>query len=81
MINSSLSMLNKIPRMIVPILWMNEMISVDEDTKKDLEKVTFIPLGARILGISLVGAGIFLWAVFLIISVATIYLRENNILI
>ncbi|KAM3724802.1 Uncharacterized protein ACO02O_07918 [Dirofilaria immitis] len=77
MIDGNLYMFDKIPTMIVPVLWMNELISVDEYTKNDLEKITFLPLIARILGILVVGAGLFLWAAFLIISLTRMYLKRN----
>lgn len=38
-------MFDKIPSAIVPVLWMKELIDVDEDTKHDLEKVVFMPRG------------------------------------
>ncbi|EJD76150.1 hypothetical protein LOAG_16851 [Loa loa] len=77
MISGNLYMLGKMPNMIVPVLWMNELINVDEQTKKDLETVVLMPRGARILGISLVGAGLLLWIVFLIISLRNIYLGRK----
>uniref|UniRef100_A0A0R3S5K0 Integrin_b_cyt domain-containing protein n=1 Tax=Elaeophora elaphi TaxID=1147741 RepID=A0A0R3S5K0_9BILA len=70
-------MSDKMPSMIVPVLWMKEFIYMDEDTRKDLEKIVLMPRGARILGIVLVSAGLLLWTVFLLISLWKIYLRKN----
>ncbi|EJW78083.1 hypothetical protein WUBG_11007 [Wuchereria bancrofti] len=66
------------PSMIVPVLWMNELISLDKETREDLEKVVLMPRGARILGISLVGAGLLLWTIFLIISLRNMYLKRKD---
>uniref|UniRef100_A0A915PWY3 Malectin-like domain-containing protein n=1 Tax=Setaria digitata TaxID=48799 RepID=A0A915PWY3_9BILA len=77
MISGNLHMLRNFPNMIIPVLWMNEMAQVDEDTKKDLESVVFVPRVARILGMSLVGSGSFLWILFLVISLGQIYLKKS----
>ncbi|KAL4002006.1 CD36 family protein [Acanthocheilonema viteae] len=77
MISSNLYMPDKMPSMIVPVMWMKELINMDEDTKNDLQKIVFMPRGAQILGIVLVGAGLFLWSIFLIISLANMYLKRD----
>ncbi|VDN83831.1 unnamed protein product [Brugia pahangi] len=66
------------PSMIVPVLWMNELINLDGETRKDLEKVVLLPRGARILGILLIGLGLLLWTIFLIISLRNMYLRVSS---
>ncbi|VDK87596.1 unnamed protein product [Litomosoides sigmodontis] len=77
MIGSNLYVFDKIPSAIVPVLWTKELVDVDEDTKRDLEKILFIPRGARILGILLVGVGLILWTAFLVISLGKMCLKRN----
>ncbi|VDN07428.1 unnamed protein product [Thelazia callipaeda] len=39
MINDTFYFFQKIPSMIVPVLWLKEIINVDDDTRKELESV------------------------------------------
>ncbi|KAK6100601.1 CD36 family protein [Brugia pahangi] len=78
MISGNSYLLNEMPSMIVPVLWMNELINLDDETRKDLEKVVLLPRGARILGILLIGLGLLLWTIFLIISLRNMYLRRKD---
>ncbi|CAG9537133.1 unnamed protein product [Cercopithifilaria johnstoni] len=66
------------PNMIVPVLWIREIINIDENTKNDVEKVVLLPRWARFLGILLLGAGLLLWTIFLIISLGRIYFKRND---
>ncbi|VDN87567.1 unnamed protein product [Brugia pahangi] len=45
MISGNSYLLNEMPSMIVPVLWMNELINLDGETRKDLEKVVLLPRG------------------------------------
>lgn len=77
MVSGGLSALDGMRDMIVPVLWMNEVATLDEDTKKDLQKIASPTRIAFILGIIALCFGILLWATFLALSVLHFYRQRR----